>query len=113
MTNKKIETNELIENAGYTHLISHKFSDIILVPYKAITNSFDLCKGNFCEMQDGIKAEIIGIEHVHMASTEASKLSSEIYNLSAWALMNQWYIRGVRFDSVYFVMLTLKKIADS
>lgn len=111
--NNKTETNEVFDGKSHIHIISHKFSDTILVPYKAITNSYDICKGDFCEMQDGVKAEIIGIEHVHMASAEASKLSSEMYNLSAWALMNQWYIRGVRFDSVYFVILTLKKIADN
>lgn len=93
-----------------THVISHKFSEVILVPYMAVTNSFHIDKGNLCEMQDGIKAEIITIRHLHMASVEANKISTDLYRLSAWSLMNQWYVRGLRFDSVYFLMLTLKKI---
>ena len=102
--------NSVFSHESKIHVVSHNFSDRILVPYMAITNSWDICKGDFCEMQDGTKAEIIGVENLHMATAEANKISYEMYKLSAWALMNQWYIRGVKFDSACFVVLTLKKI---
>jgi len=33
----------------------------------------------------------------------------ELYNISSWGLLKQWYLRGVPFDSIYFLKLKIKK----
>ncbi len=91
------------------HEISHKFQQEIIVPYAAVTNNIDIAVGNKCKFQDGTVAVITNIKHLNMMARTTEKYVMELYNISSWGLLNQWYLRGIHFDSIYFLKLKIKK----
>ena len=91
------------------HEISHKFQQEIIVPYAAVTNNIDIAVGNKCKFQDGTVAVITNIKHLNMMDRTVEKHVMELYNISSWGLLNQWYLRGVSFDSIYFLKLKFAK----
>ena len=91
------------------HEISHKFQQEIIVPYAAVTNNIDIAVGNKCKFQDGTVAVITNIKHLNMMARTTEKYVMELYNISSWGLLNQWYLRGIPFDSIYFLKLKIKK----
>ena len=91
------------------HEISHKFQQEIIVPYAAVTNNIEIAVGNKCKFQDGTIGTITDINHLNMMARTTEKHVMELYNISSWGLLNQWYLRGVSFDSIYFLKLKIKK----
>ena len=91
------------------HEISHKFQREIIVPYAAITNNIEIAVGNKCTFQDGTVGTITNIDHLNMMDHTTERHVMELYNISSWGLLKQWYLRGVPFDSIYFLKLKIKK----
>ena len=91
------------------HEISHKFQNEIIVPYAAVTNNIEIAVGNRCRFQDGVMGTITNLDHLNMMARTTEKYVMELYNISSWGLLNQWYLRGIHFDSIYFLKLKIKK----
>ncbi|MFA5432715.1 MAG: hypothetical protein WC910_05280 [Bacteroidales bacterium] len=94
------------------HEISHKFQQEIIVPYAAVTNNIEIAVGNKCKFQDGTMATITELDHLNMMDRTTERHVMELYNISSWGLLNQWHLRGVSFDSIYFLKLKFDKEKD-
>ncbi len=98
-------TNEVISH------INHKYRDVVIVPYVAISDNitFLLNKGEKKVITaDGFLCKVTKLKEYHICELEDKV--RELYNIDCWSFIKRWYMTRKSMDSLHFIMLNLEKV---
>ena len=90
--------------------VHHKFKEEIIIPYAGIDKglTFMLDKGNkYILTADGIRAIVVDAQEKHICELEDD--IQRIYGIDAWSFVKKWYLGHKNMDSMYFLVIKLKK----
>lgn len=92
--------------------IPHAFKPKIFVPWAAIPGNiaFMSDKGSTVTTSDGFVCAVKKWKEVHILSQDAVNAVSDLYRAQVMPFLRQWFARIPQMDTMWFVMIELKKL---
>lgn len=107
-----IENMEIDANRGETyHHIKHKFRDVVILPFAAISNNIDFLMFDkatkHVKTSDDVECVVTSWAEVHICDLEDD--IKELYGRDAWSFLKTWHKFEPCMTSMNFIKMKLRK----